>query len=169
MMKSRTKFATPRLSRSSLIWIGSAALVAGFVAGLAEWQSSGTPLTGPEILVYSDPDCRDCRQWTQYLREHGFRTRVDFDTGRAAIQTYLGVPRDLQGPVIGIVDGYVIEGHVPAEDILRLIAERPRARGLAVPGRPGRSPGMEGFSADTKPYSVILFGETGAIRAYATH
>jgi hypothetical protein len=168
-MKSRTTPAPPRLSRSSALWIGCAALAAGLIATVTQYQSSKVPLTGPEILVYSDTDCRDCRQWTQYLRDHGFRARVDFDTGRAAIQTYLGVPRNLQGPVIGIVGGYVIEGHVPAEDILRLVAERPAARGLAVPGRPGRSPGMEGFSAEAKPYDVILFGESGAIRVYATH
>jgi hypothetical protein len=127
------------------------------------------PATGPEILIYTDWECRDCERWIDYLREHGFRTNVQDEPSRGAMRRYLGVPDSLAGSQIALVQGYIIEGHVPVEDIQRLLKERPNARGLSVPGRPPASPGMEGFGGEKRPYDVLLFRSDDTTQIYSHH
>jgi hypothetical protein len=122
---------------------------------------------GPVITVYRDPNCGCCKNWIAHLVKHGFQV-VDKTTAEMSeIKSGLGVPDDLQSCHTGVVNGYVIEGHVPAPDITRFLKEKPRAAGLAVPGMPVGSPGMEGSRTDR--YDVISFEKNGKTRVFAKH
>jgi len=112
--------------------------------------------------VYKDPNCGCCTGWIAHLRQQGFLARVTDTAEIAAIKQRLGVPDALMSCHTAQLNNYVIEGHVPAHAIRRLLAEKPEALGLAVPGMPIGSPGMEGGEPET--YDVILFGKTGTQR-----
>lgn len=113
----------------------------------------------PLIMVHKDPSCGCCSGWVEHLQKAGFVTKV-FDTKDIdAVKKRLGVPDDLAACHTAEVAGYVIEGHVPAPALKRFLAERPNARGLAVPGMPTGSPGMEGGKPEK--YDVVLFGPDG--------
>ena len=107
--------------------------------------------------------------WVAHLEENGFTVKTtdvrDLDLDR--MKRSAGVPPRVAGCHTAIVDGYVVEGHVPAEDIKRLLAERPGVRGLAVPGMPIGSPGMEG--PNPQPFDVIAFDEDGKMTRFASH
>ena len=112
------------------------------------------------IAVVKDPNCGCCTHWVEYLRRSGFQVTVTDTPDQPRISARMGVPDDLRGCHSATIDGYVIEGHVPAEDIRRLLSERPDARGIAVPGMPMGSPGMEqGGMRDA--YVTVLFGSGG--------
>ncbi|MGT2440944.1 DUF411 domain-containing protein [Bradyrhizobium betae] len=113
----------------------------------------------PAILVHKDPSCSCCTGWVGYLRKAGFEVTVGESENLAAIRRRLAVPDRLVACHTAVVDGYVIEGHVPVGAVQRLLTERPDAVGLAVPGMPVGSPGMEG--PKQAPYDVILFGAAG--------
>lgn len=111
----------------------------------------------PAVDVARSPGCGCCGAWIGHMRAEGFTVRDRLADDLAPLKSRLGVPADLQSCHTAMVDGYVIEGHVPAREVRRLLAERPSATGLAVPGMPMGSPGMEtGGAAD--PYEVLLFG-----------
>ena len=113
------------------------------------------------IAVVKDPNCGCCTQWVEYLRRSGFAVTVTNTPEQPRISARMGVPEELRGCHSATIDGYVIEGHVPAEDIRRLLSERPDAKGIAVPAMPMGSPGME-QGGMKEPYVTILFGDTGA-------
>jgi hypothetical protein len=141
----------PLLSRRrALILLAVAPLSAGLAAHAA---------TPPAITVHRDPGCGCCGAWIEHLRGAGFATTVVAARDLEAVRRRLGVPADLASCHTAEVQGYVVEGHVPAGAIRRLLAERPPARGLAVPGMPIGSPGMEGGTPET--YEVVLFGPQG--------
>jgi len=119
------------------------------------------------ITVYRTPTCGCCLAWVDHLRESGFAVSVEEMPDLAPIKRDLGVPEDLESCHTATVGGYVVEGHVPAEDIRRLLASKPNAKGLAVPGMPIGSPGMERGN-EKQPYRVILFGAAGET-VFATH
>ena len=121
----------------------------------------------PTVTVYKSPTCGCCTSWVEHLRESGFAVEtVDTDDVQS-VKAEHGVPQGLQSCHTGVVDGYVVEGHVPAADVKRLLAERPEAAGLAVPGMPVGSPGME--QGDTvQPYDVLLVGD-GEPSVFARH
>lgn len=114
----------------------------------------------PVVTVHKDPDCGCCTGWVGHLKGAGFAVRVEGTSDLDIVRTRLGVPLDLVACHTAEVGGYVIEGHVPALAIRRLLSERPQARGLAVPGMPVGSPGMEG--GKPQPYAVVLFGPEGS-------
>ncbi|TVR08878.1 MAG: DUF411 domain-containing protein [Salinarimonadaceae bacterium] len=111
----------------------------------------------PAVVVYRDPNCGCCDYWIEHIREAGFPVEAHDRSDLNRVKARLGVPSALAACHTATVEGYVIEGHVPARAIQRLLAERPRATGLAVPGMPIGSPGMEvpGMAPDV--YDVILF------------
>ena len=111
------------------------------------------------ILVHKDPDCSCCSGWVHHLEEAGFVVTVDKTKDLHSARKRFGVPADLAACHTAEVDGYVLEGHVPAVAVRRLLEKRPAATGLAVPGMPVGSPGMEGGAP--QPYDVILFGASG--------
>jgi len=145
------------MNRRHLLWLGSAALVAG--AGVASgWLLAGSPASAAPVLrVFRSPSCGCCGAWVAYMAERGFEVSVEMRDDLAPVKARHGVPAALEACHTALVDGYVIEGHVPADDVLRLLAERPAATGLAVAGMPVGSPGME-QGGMAEPYQVVLFG-----------
>ena len=123
----------------------------------------------PSIKVYKDASCGCCTAWVDHLTAEGFKTEVDETQDMAAIKTKFGVPGDLTSCHTGIVAGYAIEGHVPAADIKRLLKEKPKALGIAVPAMPVNSPGMEVPDQPDEPYTVWLFAKDGTRSAFAKH
>lgn len=135
-------------------------------AGLA--LSLGAGAQGvPLIEVYKSPSCGCCGDWIKHLRANGFKVRAHDINDSGEYRRRYGVPDPLASCHTGVVAGYAIEGHVPAREIKRLLAERPKAAGLAVPGMPAGSPGMEGPKSD--PYEVLLFQRDGRYAIYARY
>lgn len=129
--------------------------------------SGATPTLA--ITIYKDPSCGCCSAWADHLTSAGFTASVDELADMAAIKAKFGVPDDLTSCHTGVVGGYAIEGHVPAEDIKRLLKEKPAALGLAVPGMPVNSPGMEVEGEADEHYTVWLFAKGGKRTAFALH
>jgi hypothetical protein len=117
--------------------------------------------------VYSDPSCGCCGAWVEYMRAQGYTVAVHQDQPMAAVKARFGVPQRAMSCHTAVIEGYVIEGHVPVEAIRRLLAERPDAIGLAAPGMPMGSPGMEMGAPER--YDVVLIGRDGSTRVFATH
>lgn len=121
----------------------------------------------PVITVYRDPACGCCTKWIDHLIKHGFRVKDNKSDEMSEIKRGLGVPESMESCHTGVVNGYVIEGHVPAADIQRLLKQKPKVAGLAVPGMPMGSPGMEGPRTDR--YDVLSFDKSGKTTVYAKH
>jgi len=113
----------------------------------------------PVIKVHKDPNCSCCSGWVQHLRGAGFTVETEQASDLPAIRRRLGVPPELAACHTAEMSGYILEGHVPASAVRRLLSERPKALGLAVPGMPIGSPGMEGDRPQA--YAVVLFGPAG--------
>jgi hypothetical protein len=120
-----------------------------------------------EIVVYKDPSCGCCGNWVKHLRRSGFKVTVNDVDDIAPIKIRSGVPDGTESCHTAFVAGYVVEGHVPAEDIKKILAERPGMKGLAVPGMPSSAPGMD--SPDHEPYTVYSFDAKGALKVYASY
>ncbi|MDC7784098.1 DUF411 domain-containing protein [Rhodoplanes sp. TEM] len=128
-------------------------------AGLAGLAGAASAQVRPAVTVHKDAACGCCTGWARHLERAGFRVRlVDVDD-LVGLKARLGVPADLQSCHTAEIGGFLVEGHVPAAAVERLLAEAPAARGLAVPGMPVGSPGMEGGPPET--YEVVLFGPAG--------
>ena len=130
-------------------------------AAIASLLQTGTLSAGEKqvITVHKDPTCGCCSGWVQHLQTAGFVTKVLDTSDIDAVKKRLGVPDDLAACHTAEVAGYIIEGHVPAVALKRFLAEKPHAKGLAVPGMPIGSPGMEGGKPEK--YDVVLFGPAG--------
>lgn len=119
------------------------------------------------IHVYKTPTCGCCDKWVDHLRAAGFRVTSENLADLSLVKQMHRVPRDLAACHTATADGYVVEGHVPAADVKRLLAERPPVLGIAVAGMPEGSPGMEG--PNPEPYSVWSFGGPGGREVFARH
>ncbi len=139
------------LSRRAILALAAGAAVAAPRPLRAE--------TLPLVTVSKDPNCGCCQKWADHLAAAGFPVKVIDTDAMDAIKHRLGVPEELVSCHTAQVGGYVIEGHVPAAAVLRLLQEKPKAAGLAVPGMPAGSPGMEGGIPEI--YDVVLFGPDG--------
>lgn len=115
----------------------------------------------PKMVVTKDPSCGCCGAWIDHVRKAGFTVEVIESPEVNRLKTRLGVPQALASCHTAEIGGYVIEGHVPADAIKRLLTEKPQARGLAVPGMPVGSPGMEVSGVEDDTYEVVLFGPKG--------
>lgn len=124
----------------------------------------------PSIEIWKDPSCGCCHEWVRHLEAGGFST-ITHDTGNVAARARLGMPRHLGSCHTASVAGFAIEGHVPASEIRRLLDERPDALGLAVPGMPIGSPGMDGqeYGSRRDAYQVLLVGLSGAVTVFRTY
>lgn len=138
---------------------GFAVLLAAAIAALAAGMPGAATAAERKMQVFKSPWCGCCTEWVDHMRAAGFRMHVTDLEDLSPVKAQLGVAPELQSCHTAVVDGYVIEGHVPARDVLRLLEERPRAAGLSVPGMPVGSPGMEQGDR-SEPYAVILFGES---------
>jgi len=126
--------------------------------------------TKPLVEVWKDPSCGCCGDWVSHMQASGFQVKV-YDTGNAEARKRLGVPEKIGSCHTGLVAGYALEGHVPAREIHRLLKERPQAIGLAVPGMPVGSPGMDGavYNGRKDPYDVVLLLPGDKSRIYQSY
>lgn len=120
--------------------------------------------------VWKDPNCGCCNDWVEHLEDAGIEVHV-FNTGNLDQRERFGISRELGSCHTASIGGYAIEGHVPAADIKRLLAEQPDAIGLSVPGMPIGSPGMDGpvFGDRKDPYNVLLIHSDGSARVYQSY
>lgn len=124
--------------------------------------------TGPEITVYKSPTCGCCKKWITHLEDNGFDVTAKNVANVGPIKAENGLPPVLGSCHTALIDGYVIEGHVPADDIKRLLKEKPAITGLAVPGMPVGSPGME-QGARKDRYDVVAFDNKNQMSVFSSH
>lgn len=155
------------------MWIRIAALLLG-VLGLATHLAASVAAEqlpvrqpGKRITVYKSPTCGCCASWAGYLQDNGFQVTVHDQLDLSAIKAEHGITRGLQSCHTAVVDGYAIEGHVPANDIWRLLSEKPAALGLSAPGMPLMSPGMN--SIEPRDYDVLLFDKGAQVSVYSRY
>ncbi|MDB5762947.1 MAG: hypothetical protein JWQ21_1942 [Herminiimonas sp.] len=118
----------------------------------------------PPIEVYKTANCGCCQSWVAHLRSNGFTVKAQDVANLSDYRAKFGVPQALASCHTGVVNGYALEGHVPASEIKRMLAERPEAKGLAVPSMPLGAPGMEGPRSD--PFDVLIFQADGSHSVY---
>ena len=135
------------------------------VANTPTPASQGLPLA----LVHKSPTCGCCGLWVDHLKDAGFQVEVRDAEDITPVKQRLGVPYGKGSCHTAEIGGYFIEGHVPAEDIKRLLAEKPNAKGLVLPGMPMGSPGMEGPDGTAQPYTVELVGKDGTTSPFSAH
>lgn len=144
-MRNRTRFA-----------VAAALMIAGTAANAAS------------MTVMKSPSCGCCSKWVEHVRAHGFDVNVVNVEDIMAVKAKAGIPEKLASCHTTKVGGYVVEGHVPAADIKKLLAQKPKARGIAVAGMPAGSPGMEAGSFK-QPYETILIKADGSTSVFARH
>jgi len=146
-------------------WLAGTLGVAAVTLGgpLSARPGAAGPL--PVITVYKSATCGCCANWVEHVRAAGFKVVVHDTTNLAAIKQRYGVPKHLTSCHTALVDGYVIEGHVPADVIVRLLRERPELAGVAVPGMPAGSPGMD--SPLPVRYAIMTFDRAGRTAVFA--
>lgn len=142
----------------------AAAPVAPAVAGILEAAPASDV-----IQVYKAPTCGCCGDWIEHLRDHGFTVEVIDQPNMMAVKNELGLPGELASCHTARIAGYLVEGHVPAADIRRLLEERPQVAGLAVPGMPIGSPGMEVEGRPADAYDVVAFEASGQTSVWASY
>lgn len=122
-----------------------------------------------KLVIYEGPRCGCCAQWGQHMEAAGFEVEVQKTEHLAHIKPAMGVPAELASCHTAKIGGYFVEGHVPAREVQRLLAERPAARGLAVSGMPMGSPGMEVPDGRVDAYEVLLVADDGSTSVYARY
>ncbi|WP_417231751.1 DUF411 domain-containing protein [Brevundimonas sp.] len=152
---------TEPLSRRALLIVGVSAAVTAACARIARPSS--------ELAVYKSPTCGCCGAWVEHMTGAGFQVRTTEVADPGAVRLARGVPDSLAACHTAVIEGYVLEGHVPAEDVRRLLMERPDALGLAVPAMPLGSPGMEMPDGRREAYETLLILEGGGTRVFARH
>lgn len=155
------------LSMRPLIIVASLVLT-GLAAGI---PAHAAPEASPAIEVWKSPSCGCCQKWADHLTENGFDVSAKNTTRGMLnrIKSQAGIGPKLASCHTARIDGYTIEGHVPADDIKRLLKERPDAIGLTVPDMPLGSPGMEQPDGKTEPYDVLLVKKDGSTEVFAQH
>lgn len=142
---------------------GLAAAVMALVASagcVAETPQETALADAATLVVHHDPNCGCCGKWIEHMEQHGFAVEAILETDMNAVKREMGVPEHLPSCHTATIGGYVIEGHVPAADVQRLLEERSDAKGLSVPGMPLGSPGME-YDNRRHAYDVMLFDDSG--------
>ncbi len=124
----------------------------------------------PRVTVWKSPTCGCCKDWIAHMEANGFQLSVQ-ETGNNAMRKRLGIPTELGSCHTALVDGYALEGHVPAADVKRLLREKPNAVGLAVPGMPVGSPGMDGpvYKGQRDRFDTLLVLRDGKTQVFAKH
>ena len=159
MKDKQTKDGKRSRATNLAIWLGTAVIIA---AGAVVWNMK--PSEAADVVVYKSPTCGCCAKWIDHLEDNGFSVEVHDERNMDPVKHRLGVPRHLQSCHTAEVGGYIVEGHVPADVIARMLRERPAINGLAVPGMPMGSPGMEGPRKD--PYDVLAYDAAGKASVY---
>jgi hypothetical protein len=139
-----------------------------FVLGACLVLRAHTVAADPQAMqVYKSRTCGCCQKWVDHVRSRGYQVTVSDVSDVNPVKRQLGVPSGASSCHTAVIGGYFVEGHVPAEDIARLLAEHPDIAGLAVPGMPIGSPGMEG--PGPVPYSVLAVQKDGKVAVFAEH
>ena len=128
------------------------------------------PSQGTTVEMWKDPSCGCCQDWVEHMQTNGFTFTVH-ETGNTGARSRLGMPQKLGSCHTAVVGGYVLEGHVPASDVRKLLQQKPRALGLAVPGMPVGSPGMDGavYGDRRDPYDVLLVARDGSTKVFSSY
>lgn len=137
-------------------------LVAGGLLAL------GSAAHAANMTVYKSASCGCCAKWVEHVQNHGFTVKVVNVDDIMAVKAKAGIPSKLASCHTTMVGGYVVEGHVPAADIKKLLAEKPKAKGIAVPGMPMGAPGME-HGDHRQPYQTLLLKADGSTASFASH
>ncbi|MBI2235975.1 MAG: DUF411 domain-containing protein [Magnetospirillum sp.] len=153
-----------RFKKSKRAVVGSVALA--LVVGAATLLPVSTPAVAREAVVYKNPACGCCKGWATYLQRHGYTVTVIDSEDMDTVKDDLGVPKNMRSCHTAKIDGTVVEGHVPLEAIERFLAEPRTAKGIASPGMPSGSPGMDG---PKDPNPVFTFGAPGKGRLLGTY
>ena len=145
-------------------------LAAGSAAALSTplWaRPAASPIP---LQVWKDPSCGCCGDWIAHMQQNGFQVTTH-DSGNNAVRAKLGLPKQYASCHTALVGGYLVEGHVPAADVKRLLKEKPNALGLAVPGMPVGSPGMDGpvYGGRRDAYDTVLVLRDGSSRVFQSH
>ena len=153
------------ISRRSFL-AQTAGLGAALAGGRSLWAAAAAtdPMT---MTIYMSPTCGCCAKWVDHVKAAGFKTVVHEEEDMDTVKDSLGVPRDMRSCHTAQVEKYLIEGHVPAQDIKTLLTKKPDAAGLAAPGMPASSPGMAVPGEPHQPYDVVLFRRDGSSEVFA--
>lgn len=148
--------------------------VAGVVAvgasGGLLWARLAPAGVGPTpMTIYKSSTCECCSKWVEHVRANAFAPSIHDEQDLDAVKDRFGVPKAVRSCHTGQVEGYLIEGHVPAADIRRLLTERPKVAGLAVPGMPTRTPGMAEPGEKIEGFEVVAFQSDGATKTFARY
>lgn len=161
---------TPMRSRrqwlaAALPWLGAGIAVAALPPLARATAPQGTP-----VEMWKDPSCGCCQDWVEHMQANGFTFTVH-ETGNTGARARLGLPQKLGSCHTALVGGYVLEGHVPASDVRKLLQLKPKALGLAVPGMPVGSPGMDGavYGNRRDPYDVLLVDRDGSTKVFSSY
>lgn len=136
--------------------------------GIGAYSQWGTSPDLPAVTVYKSPTCGCCGDWVTHLRDNGFPVDVKARSNLRPLKQQVGVPDDLAACHTAIVGNYVVEGHVPAGEVKRLLREKPNLHGISVPGMPVGSPGMERGDR-VEPYNVVGFTKQGDTSVFAEY
>ena len=139
----------------------------GFILAIASLTGQAEELL-PEVTVYKSATCSCCSGWIDHLKENGFQVKYENVTDLDTYKQKADLPYGMGSCHTGFVGGYAVEGHVPAEDIKRLLREKPEIRGIAVPGMPMGSPGMD-FGPQKENYKTLSYTSDGTVDVFAKH
>jgi hypothetical protein len=165
VQRGKTGTVKTKTTYWSMLMIGGP--LALLLIGMVIWMQPARKVDAVEITVYKSPTCDCCRKWVDHLDDAGFNVKTINRNNMESIKLSSGVKPKLRSCHTALVEGYVVEGHVPADDIKRMLQEQPAITGLAAPGMPMGSPGMEG--KNSKPYNVLSFDNSGLTKVYARH
>jgi hypothetical protein len=160
-----------KASKKSLIQLNLYTLVA-LAIGLSILAIVVWPIInsdqGPQVVIYKSPTCGCCKEWASYLEDNGFNvTQIDTNN-MGSVKLNQGIPQQLASCHTALINGYVVEGHVPVEAIRRMLKEKPAIKGIAVPGMPAGSPGME-QGGRKNPYNVMAIQRDGTAKIFESY
>ncbi|MDQ3389176.1 MAG: DUF411 domain-containing protein [Gemmatimonadota bacterium] len=168
-MKNQTKWIMTLVALVAVVVLGT--LYRGHAEPAFAAQHSASALVAadaPVVTVYKNPTCACCAEWAEHLKKSGFRVEMKEGADLNAVKRQHGVTMDLASCHTAEVTGYVLEGHIPADVIRQLLAEKPDMRGLAVPGMPAGVPGMPEAGPNRAPYEIFAIEQGRGARLYAT-
>lgn len=153
--------------RSAISSIFVALLLIACSKSESEPKSGGSVSDLPIVQVYKSPTCGCCSKWVAHLEANGFKVEATDVSDMSLVKRSHGIPGALASCHTAIVGDYLVEGHVPAEDIVQLLKQKPAIKGIAVPGMPIGSPGMEGSNPEA--YDVVSFKANGETEVFSSH
>jgi hypothetical protein len=162
-----TKRTPKKFMHRKTVYISTAFITVMALLSFMLWPTLKTA-AGPQVVVYKSPTCGCCTTWVSYLRNNGFNVSQIDTQNIKAVKLNKGVPQRLESCHTAIIDGYIVEGHVPVNAIRRMLKEKPAIKGIGVPGMPIGSPGME-QGTTKEPYDVLAILPDGSTTIYESY